>query len=138
MPLAIIVSFMFVENYLLIYHLRDTLPSPTEIFDILIAKIFEMKSLKSGLSMHLRIQIWHGLTAKQFFCALLTACSISYYCRRSKLSKAPCINSTLKKGMRCCDATKRNYRKLRNRVNNKVKTTKASYYHTSLTQSEIY
>ena len=50
--------------------------------------------------------------------------------------------------MRCRDAAKRkakrtknhqdwaNYRKLRNRINNKVKTTKASYYHNSFTQSE--
>ena len=29
-----------------------------------------------------------------------------------------------------------NYRKLRNQINNKVKTTKASYYHNSFTQSE--
>ena len=52
------------------------------------------------------------------------------------------------KGMRCRDAAKRkavrtknpqdwaNYRKLRNQINNNVKTTKASYYHTNLTQSE--
>ena len=49
--------------------------------------------------------------------------------------------------MRCRDAAKRkairtknpldwaNYRKLRNRINDKVKTTKASYYHSSFTQS---
>ncbi|CAH3157533.1 unnamed protein product, partial [Pocillopora meandrina] len=29
-----------------------------------------------------------------------------------------------------------NYRKLRNRINNKVKTTKASYYHNSFIQSK--
>ena len=64
--------------------------------------------------------------------------------RRTKLSKAPWINSTLMKVMRCRDAAKRkavrkknpqdwaNYRKLRNQINNNVKTTKASYYHTSL------
>ena len=68
--------------------------------------------------------------------------------RHTKLSKAPWINSTLKKGMRCRDAAKRkakrtkhpqdwaNYRKLQNQINNKVRTTKASYYHSSFTQSE--
>ena len=50
--------------------------------------------------------------------------------------------------MRCRDTAKRkaiktknaqewaNYRKLQNRINNKVKTTKASYYHNSFIQSE--
>jgi len=50
--------------------------------------------------------------------------------------------------MRCRDAAKKkaiktktpqdwaNYRKLRNKINNKVKTTKASYYHNSLIPSE--
>ena len=50
--------------------------------------------------------------------------------------------------MRCRDAAKRkavrtknsqdwaNYRKLRNRINSEVKTTKASYYHNSFIQSE--
>jgi len=50
--------------------------------------------------------------------------------------------------MRCRDAAKRiavrtknpqdwaNYRKLQNRINNEVKTTKASYYHNSFVQSE--
>ena len=68
--------------------------------------------------------------------------------RRTKLSKAPWINSTFMKGMCCRDAIKRkavrtknpqdwaNYRKLRNSVNNNVNTTKATYYHASLTQSE--
>ena len=65
------VSSMFIGKYLLIYHLRDTLPSLTEIFEILIVKIFEMKSLnKTGRSMNQKIQIWYGL--KQTFCALLT------------------------------------------------------------------
>ena len=56
---------MFTGKYILIYHLRDTLPSLTEIFEILMVKIFEMKSLnKSGRSMNQKIQIWHGLTGK--------------------------------------------------------------------------
>ena len=93
---AIIASSMFIRKYLLIYHLRDTLPSLTEIFEILIVKIFEMKSLnKTGQSMNQKIQIWYGLTGKQNFCALLTHL-------------------------------------LRSRINNKVKTTKASYYFTIL------
>ena len=63
MPSVIIVSSMFIENYLLIYNLRVALSSLTEIFEILIAKIFEMKSLNqtSLLMNNLKIQIWHGL-----------------------------------------------------------------------------
>ena len=69
--LAIIASSMFSENFLLIYHLKDTLTSLIEILEILIEIIFEMKSLnKTGLSMNLKIQIWFGLTGKQNFCAL--------------------------------------------------------------------
>ena len=73
LPSAIIASSMFTGKYLLIYHLRDTLPSLTEIFEILMVKIFEMKSLnKTGRSMNQKIQIWHGLTGKKQLCALLT------------------------------------------------------------------
>ena len=62
LPSAIIASSMFTGKYLLIYHLRDTLPSLTEIFEILMVKIYEMKSLnKTGRSMNQKIQIWHGL-----------------------------------------------------------------------------
>ena len=71
LPSAIIASSMFIGKYLLIYHLRDTLPSLTEIFEILIVEIVEMKSLnKTGHSMNQKIQIWYGLTGKQNFCAL--------------------------------------------------------------------
>ena len=45
MASAIIASSVFIENFLLIYHLKDTLSSLIEIFEILIEKIFEMKSL---------------------------------------------------------------------------------------------
>ena len=52
----------------LIHHLKDILLSLIEISEILIEKIFEMKSLnKTGLSMNLKIQIWYGLTGKQNF-----------------------------------------------------------------------
>ena len=71
MASAIIASSMFIENFLLIYRLKDTLISLIEIFEILIEKIFEMKSLnKTGLSVNLKIQIWFGLTGKQNFCVL--------------------------------------------------------------------
>ena len=68
--------------------------------------------------------------------------------RRAKLNNLPWINSALKNGMCCRNATKKkaittknpydwaNYKKLRNKINNKVKTTKASYYHNSFIQSE--
>ena len=68
--------------------------------------------------------------------------------RRAKLNNLPWINSALKNGMRSRDAAKKkairtknpsdwaNYKKLRNKINNKVKTTKASYYHNSFIQSE--
>ena len=67
---------------------------------------------------------------------------------RAKLNNLPWINSALKNGMRCRDAAKKkairtknpsdwaNYKKLRNKINNKVKTTMASYYHNSFIQSE--
>ena len=46
---------MFIENFFLIYHLKVILLSLVEISEILIEKIFEMKSLnKTGLSMNLR------------------------------------------------------------------------------------
>jgi len=68
---AMIAPSMFIENFLLIYHLKDTLTSLIEIFEILIEKIFETKSLNNtGLSVNLKIQIWFGLTGKQNFCAL--------------------------------------------------------------------
>ena len=68
--------------------------------------------------------------------------------RRAKLNNLPWINSALKNGMRCRNAAKKkaittknpydwaNYKKLRHKINNKVKTTKASYYHNSFIQSE--
>ena len=58
------------------------------------------------------------------------------------------VQPLIEKGMRCRDAAIRkaiqtknpqywgNYRKLRNRINNKVKTTKASYYHKNFIQSK--
>ena len=64
---------MFIGKYLPIYHLRDTLPSLTEIFEILILEIAEIKSLnKTGRLMNQKIQIWYGRTGKQNVCALLT------------------------------------------------------------------
>ena len=67
------VSSMFIGKYLLTYHFRDTLPSFTEIFEIVIVKILEMKSLnKTGRSMNQKIKIWYGLTGQQNFWALLT------------------------------------------------------------------
>ena len=60
-------------------HLRNTLPSLTEIFKILIVKIFEMKSLnKTGRSINKKIQIWYSLTGKQNFCALLIHVATSF------------------------------------------------------------
>ena len=94
--------------------------------------------------MNLKIQIWYGLTGKQNFCALSTPIRT----RRTKLSNLPWINSALENGMRCRDAAKKkairtknpydwaNYKKLRNKTNNKVKITKAFYYHNSFIQSE--
>ena len=120
---------MFIGNYLLIYHLRNTLPSLREIFEIFEILIVVWSNWKTNF---LRIVNSHA--------PLRT--------RRTKLNKTPWINSASKKGMRCRDAAKRiavrtknpqdwaNYRKLQNRINNEVKTTKASYYHNSFVQSE--
>ena len=134
---------MFIGKYLLIYHLRDTLPSLTEIFEILIVKIVEMTSRnKTGRSMNL---VWSNWKTK--FLRVVNS-HAPFRTRRTKLNKTPWINSALKKGMPCRDAAKRkaiktknpqdwgNCRKLQNRINNKVKTTKASYYHNSFIQSE--
>jgi len=68
--------------------------------------------------------------------------------RRAKLNNIPWINLALKNDMHSGGAAKKkaiktknpqdwaNYKKLRNKINNKVKTTKASYYHNSLIQYE--
>ena len=68
--------------------------------------------------------------------------------RRARTNKTPWINSELKKGMRDHYAAKRKaiksndprdwakYKKLRNIINNNIKTTKASYYSNAFIQSE--
>ena len=64
-----------------------------------------------------------------------------------RTNKAPWINSQLKKGMHDRDAAKRKaiashdpcdwhkYKKLRNKINNNIKTSKASYYFNAFIQS---
>jgi len=77
------VSHIAISDHSLVYVYRKlssdlpskghSLPSLTEIFEILIVKIFEMKLLsKTGRLMNQKIQIWYGQTGKQTFCALLT------------------------------------------------------------------
>ena len=68
--------------------------------------------------------------------------------RRARTNKAPWINSQLKKSMRDRDAAKRKaitsndprdwdkYKKLRNKINNNIKTSKASYYSNAFIQSK--
>ena len=68
--------------------------------------------------------------------------------RRTRANKAPWINSELKKGMRDRDAAKRKaitsndphdwkkYKKLRNIINNDIKTSKAFYYSNAFIQSK--
>ena len=68
--------------------------------------------------------------------------------KRIRSHKAPWINSELKKGMRDRDAAKRKaaksndpcdwakYKKLRNLINNRIKTAKASYYSKAFIQFE--
>ena len=68
--------------------------------------------------------------------------------RRTRTNKAPWINSELKKGMRDRDAAKRKaitlndphdwekYKKLRNIINNDIKTSKAFYYSNAFIQSK--
>ena len=95
---------MFIGKYLLIYHLRDTLPSLREIFEILIVKIFDMKSLnKTGRSMNQKIQICYGLARKPDFCVWFNS-HTPFRTRRTKLNKTPWTNSALKKGMHSRDA----------------------------------
>ena len=97
--------------------------------------------------MNLKIQIWYGLTGKQNFMRVVNS-RAPIRTRRAKLNNIPWINSSLKNGMRCRDAAKKkairtknpqdwaNYRKLQNKINSKVKTTKASYYHNNVIQCE--
>ena len=66
--------------------------------------------------------------------------------RCARIRKAPCINLELKKDMRDRDAAKRKamasndprdwakYKKLRNTINNNIKTSKASYYSYAFSQ----
>ena len=68
--------------------------------------------------------------------------------RRARTNKAAWINSKLKKGMHDRDAAKRKaitshdprdwdkYKKLRNKINNNIKTSKASYYSNAFIQSK--
>ena len=68
--------------------------------------------------------------------------------RRARTNKAPWINSQLKKGMHDHDAAKRKaiaskdphewekYKKLRNKINNNIKTSKAYYYSNAFIQSK--
>ena len=67
--------------------------------------------------------------------------------RRARTNKAPWINSQLKKGIHDRDAAKRKaitshdprdwhkYKKLRNKINNNIKTSKVSYYFNAFIQS---
>ena len=57
--------------------------------------------------LYLRIQTWHGLTGKQNKFLRIVNSHAPFRVRRTKLSKAPWINSTLMKGMRSRDAPKR-------------------------------
>ena len=68
--------------------------------------------------------------------------------RRARINKAPWITSQLKKGMRECDAAKRKaiasndphdwekYKKLRNKINSNIKTSKEFYYSNAFIQSK--
>ena len=97
--------------------------------------------------MNQKIQIWHGLTGKQNFGALLTHMLLfeldvlnwikhpgliqpwRKICAVAMLLKRKAIRTRNPKDWA-------NYRLLRNRIRNKVKTTEASYYHDSFIQSE--
>ena len=111
-------------------------------------EIFEMKCLSNtGRWMNQKIQIWHGLTGKQNFGALLTHMLLlelevlnwikhrgliqpwRKICAVAMLLKRKAIRTRNPKDWA-------NYRLLRNRISNKVKTTKVSYYHDSFIQSE--
>ena len=142
------IVYVFIGKYLLIYHLSNTLPSLTEIFRNFDRENFWNEISQQDWSFNESEDpnlVWSYWRTK--FLPVVHS-HAPFRTRRTKLNKIPWINSALKKGMRCPDATKRkaiktknpqdwgNYRKLRNRVNNKVKTTKASYYYNSFIQSE--
>ena len=65
---AIIALFMFIENYLPLFHQEGFQPFLTEIFTILIERVFVTILLSStGLVLVLMIQMFCGLTGKRNF-----------------------------------------------------------------------
>ena len=143
MASAITALFTFIGNYLQLFPQKGTQPFLTEILKISIERVFVPISLsRTGLVTAVMILMFCGLTGKRNFWMSLT-----FMLTLARIKKAPWINSELKKGMRDLDATKRkamasndprdwaNYKKLRNTINNNIKTSKASYYSNAFSQS---
>ena len=147
MASAITALSTFKGNYLLLFPQKGTQPFLTEILKILIERAFVPISLsRTGLVTALMILMIWGLIGKRNFWMLLTF-MLALQTRRARIRKAPWINSELKKGMRDRDASKRKamasndprdwakYKKLRNAINNNIKTSKASYYSNAFIES---
>ena len=141
-------NFWFIGNYLLLFPQKGIKLFLSEILKILIERVFAPISLsRTGLVTALMILMIWGLIGKRNFWMLLTF-MLALQTRRARIRKAPWINSELKKGMRDRDAAKRKamasndprdwakYKKLRNTINNNIKTSKASYYSNAFSQSK--
>ena len=112
-------------------------PFLIEISKILIERVFVTISLnKTGPLMFLKIQMFCGLSGKRNFWISLI---FMRHFELDELEPIKHLNSQLKKGMHDRDAANRKaitshnprgwdkYKKLRNKINNNIKTSKASY-----------
>ena len=85
---------MFIGKYLLIYHLRNTLPSLTEIFEIFIAKIFEVIEISpqdwSFNESEDPNLVWSNWKTK--FLRVVNS-HVPFRTKRTKLNKTPRITS---------------------------------------------
>ena len=139
---AIIASFTFIGKYLSLFLLKGIQPFLIEISKILIERVSVTISFnKTGPSSEDPNVLWTDWKRKvldivNIHPPLRTRCAIT--------NKAPWVNSGLKKGMHDRDAAKRKaitsdwekYKKLRNIINNNIKTSKVSYYSNAFIQSK--
>ena len=148
MASAITALFTFIENYLQLFPEKGIQPFLTEIF-----KNFNRENFRNDIAQQDwtcngpddSYVLWADWKTKflhvvNFHAPLRT--------RHFRIKQAPWINSELKKGMRDRDAAKRKavasndprdwakYKKLRNTINNNIKTSKASYYSNAFSQSK--
>ena len=147
MASAIIALFMFIVNYLPISLSRGILPYLTEILRNFNRGKFRNDICQQDWNCNSDDPniLWADWKGKFLSIVNIHAPSRT---KRIRSHKAPWINSELQKGMRDRDAAKRKtaksndpcdwakYKKLRNLINNRIKTAKASYYSKAFIQFE--